>query len=377
MTREIGSRIREARQRLKLSQAEVAKQLKIARSAVSLIETGRRDVTALELYRLSRILGVSMEELLGVERQAEGEELMYRAERLEPAAGAALTEFRGWCREYRRLEEWAGEVRDGVRAVDYPLTTQRQAMALADEERRRLDLGATPGRGLLEALEGLGIKVWVRSLPDSISGASLRSEEFGSAIVVNADHSPGRQVFTLAHEYFHLLTQHAVPGSSGFGGQVCAVGLLGPGRSRGERLADVFAGHLLLPPDEFIGQLQQLRRPDGSISRFDLIGLARRFGVSVQAVFVGLARLRLVPWELAREAYSDSELQDEILRVGGEVVLEPRRLWRLAFKAYQGRRITRARLGELLGLGPDQVDEYLRAWGSRKAGELKIGVLSS
>lgn len=77
--REIGEGIGRAPARLKLSQPELAEQLDIPRSALSLIESGKRDVSALEHYRISRILGVSMERLLGAE-SAEGEErLMLRA----------------------------------------------------------------------------------------------------------------------------------------------------------------------------------------------------------------------------------------------------------------------------------------------------------
>jgi hypothetical protein len=56
--------------------------------------------------------------------------------------------------------------------------------------------------------------------------------------------------------------------------------------------------------------------PMGVISKLDLLGLARHFGVSVQAVFVDLARLRLVSWGLARRAGEDPGIRDEILRVG-------------------------------------------------------------
>ncbi|GIW53038.1 MAG: hypothetical protein KatS3mg081_2393 [Gemmatimonadales bacterium] len=376
MTRkEIGERIRRARARLKLTQAEVAARLGIPRSAVSLIESGKRDVTALELYRLSKLLGVSMEGLLGVEAREGEERFMLRAGELRAEEAAALREFEEWCRMYRRIEEWAGEVRDEIRPVDYPVTTQAQAAALAEEERKRLELGATPGRALLEVLEErLGVKVRLKVLPDSVSGASLRSAELGSAVLINSRHSAGRQVFTLAHEYFHLLAQGSMPGSEGWSGSICASPLVAR-PMRVERLADVFAGNLLLPKEQFIEQLQRLRRSDGSISKFDLVGVARHFGVSVQAVFVGLARLRLVSWELARRAYEDPELQDEILKVGGELVLQPRRLRRLGFKAYQAGRMTKARLAELLELGPGELEEYSRALGGRKSRGFKIGGL--
>jgi transcriptional regulator with XRE-family HTH domain len=118
-----------------------------------------------------------------------------------------------------------------------------------------------------------------------------------------------------------------------------------------------------------------LRRSDVGISKFDLPGAARHFGVSVQAVFVGLARLRLVSWELARRADEDPGIRDEILRVGGEVVLQPRRLRRLGFRAYRAGRLTKARLVELLELSPYELEEYSSVLGGRKLRGFKIGVL--
>ncbi len=52
---ELGTRLKEAREYLDLSQDEVAKALNVPRSAISLMETGQRKVEVLELKRLSEI----------------------------------------------------------------------------------------------------------------------------------------------------------------------------------------------------------------------------------------------------------------------------------------------------------------------------------
>lgn len=51
----LGSRLKEARDYLELSQDEVAKALDLPRSAISLIEAGQRKVEAMELKRLAEI----------------------------------------------------------------------------------------------------------------------------------------------------------------------------------------------------------------------------------------------------------------------------------------------------------------------------------
>ncbi|BDI20751.1 hypothetical protein ANSO36C_65530 (plasmid) [Nostoc cf. commune SO-36] len=57
---ELGRRIRFARVEAMLSQDAVAQHLELPRSAVSLIESGKRKVDSLELERFSRLVGKSI-----------------------------------------------------------------------------------------------------------------------------------------------------------------------------------------------------------------------------------------------------------------------------------------------------------------------------
>ncbi len=52
---EFGRRLKEAREYLELSQDEVARELEIPRTAISLMESGQRKVEALELQKLARL----------------------------------------------------------------------------------------------------------------------------------------------------------------------------------------------------------------------------------------------------------------------------------------------------------------------------------
>jgi len=62
---QIGERLRQAREYLELSQEEAAEAVGISRSALSLVENGKRKVDAVELGRFAEIYGQSIEVLSG------------------------------------------------------------------------------------------------------------------------------------------------------------------------------------------------------------------------------------------------------------------------------------------------------------------------
>lgn len=66
----LSERLKEAREYRGLSQEEVARHLSVPRSAVSLIESGSRRVTAAELSRLAKLYQTTMESLAGHDREA-------------------------------------------------------------------------------------------------------------------------------------------------------------------------------------------------------------------------------------------------------------------------------------------------------------------
>lgn len=372
MNNEIGQRIRTARERLGMTQELVSDRLEIPRSAVSEIETGRREVSAFELFQLSQLFGEPMEHLLGASAHEPEEELvMLRAEAVDALARAELQRFVARCVDYQRLEEWTGEGRTpDLRQPRAILSTYPQARALADDERKRLELGLTPAHQLLVVLEDrVGIKVLSLPIGTHLSGASVYSDRFGPAILLNSSHSVQRQVFTLAHEYFHLLTRGRVTGSKGARPvHLCEATKPGVTRDRGEELANQFAAQLLVPVQHFVDQIKQLVDDKKSLGNPDLVGLARYFGVSLQAVLTRMAMVKMIPWESAREAYADPELQQALKAEGGEQVLEPARFKRLAVKAHLAEQISRSRLAELLDVNIADVDREVRRFGGEEAG---------
>lgn len=64
--RQIGERLRRAREYLELTQGDAASAVGLSRSALSLAENGRRKVDAFELARFAEVYGQSIEALTGV-----------------------------------------------------------------------------------------------------------------------------------------------------------------------------------------------------------------------------------------------------------------------------------------------------------------------
>lgn len=362
----LASELRTLRVRHGYTQREVAASLGVPRSAVSEIETGKRDVSAAEIAIYARLFGVRPERLLMFQPADAGEaELMLRAERLEPSDRAALQHFLNLCGAFQELENSLNLARTAdIRAVTKPLANAADADRLADEERRRLELGATPARQLLSVLEeDVGIKVIALDLADSLSGACVWSDRFGPAILVNRKHVAGRQVFTLAHEYFHLLVGGRVVGSASDAAHVFEARRPGAKRSPADLLADQFAGSLLMPAEPFRQAIRRVRQWDGTVLAPDLVGIARYFGVSVQAVFVRMTVLGLISAKVANDAYDNPALQEEILRIGGDRAPEPLRLKRLAVRAYLDGLIDRNRLAFLIDVPPADLDREIARHG--------------
>lgn len=68
--RQIGQRLKETREYLRLSQDEVASAVKIARPAISLIESGERKVGALELKKIADLYRQPVAYFIGEEGPA-------------------------------------------------------------------------------------------------------------------------------------------------------------------------------------------------------------------------------------------------------------------------------------------------------------------
>jgi Zn-dependent peptidase ImmA (M78 family) len=219
----------------------------------------------------------------------------------------------------------------------------------------------------LESLEErVGIKVLSFATEWSLSGASLFGR-FGAGIFVNRAHAEPRRIFTLAHEYFHLLASDVQSRQTAMRATVCSAE---PGQKpRADILADQFAAEFLMPRDaveeRLADSLGAARTPTGT----HIIRLAVSFGVSTQAMLFRLGNLGRLAKSTPAELYSDPNLrqQDRDIRWDAEhPPVSPRRFEILAIAAYIAGRISRGKLAELLGVPLPDVEDRVAPF---RAGE--------
>lgn len=368
----IGERVRLARTRLGMTQEELGRAIGGDRSTISKIESGQRSVKSVELADLADALGQSMRDLIG------------RRKPLAPLAFAhriagAGDDDEGVGKARRALVE-ALELQALLDELEIPSAPQpapvevaipatsdpvAAGLQMAGEVRRVLGLGTAPIGDLAE-LAGRHFGVEVLGLPlgdgpDTIAGMCTAAPALRAA-VVNTDHWPTRQRFTLAHELGHILF-----GDPGDGAHVDA----GPARTSDpvEVRANTFAAELLVPRVAL-----QLRVPTPSgLDEAAFTHLFFDYGVSVEMLVRQLvAAAILAPHECApwlvlqpsrlallhnrREAYADQE-RDR----GG--VRAPDRLYERALGAYLSGRIGVGPLAGLLRREPDELRAELTGAG--------------
>ena len=319
---ELGLRLRSARERRKITQQTAGGAAGLQRSAISLMESGQRQVSTLELTRLAELYGRPVEWFVNPTTAAEEDHVLtlFRAEgglpdeEMRSQADYCIRLFREGA-SLKRLLSWESE---GV-VPRYELPEPRatgfaivQGQSVADQERRRLGLGVAPVLSIPELIGSQGIWTAALPLPDEISGLFLRSQEFGMGILANVGQAPVRRRFSYAHEYGHALMDrdHSMSVTSRNNAQKVS-----------EQRANAFAATLLMPEDgvwecmhglgkghgsrreetavESVtehGIRGELRTPPGSqrVTYADIALLGRHFGVSYSAAVWRLRGLDII-----------------------------------------------------------------------------------
>lgn len=106
-------------------------------------------------------------------------------------------------------------------------------------------------------------------------------------MMVNQNHTLGKQHFTIAHELYHLFVQE------NFTSRKCVTGLFLKQTDVEERKADLFAAHLLLP-DIGVTSLVPKEERLGKVSEQTIFKIQQVYSVSVKATIFRLKELGFV-----------------------------------------------------------------------------------
>ena len=396
---EIGQRLRFARESRHITQEAAGTVLGLQRSAISLMESGQRQVSTLELTRLADLYGRSVEWFVNPNSPLKQEDPVVALFRAEPGLQSEIVQEQAR-RCLRLLREGASLRRLTGRGTDvslpsYELPPPRsvgqaiaQGQLVAEQERRRLDLGNAPVK-VPETLARQNIWTAALPLPDEISGLFLSSPDFGMAVLANLNQAPVRRQFSFAHEHGHVLMDRD---------EAATVTSAHNAKTRTEQRANAFAAAFLMPEEgvrnflHSLGKGRSTRREEAAmdavtgegfqgalrsparsqnITYVDVALLARHFGVSYAAAVWRLRGLNLLSAEQTEtlidqteeansylrtvRAYADVEDSEDKTHLDHE--LDWHVLW-LALEAWWREEISQGRLlevGRLLGIEDETI----------------------
>jgi XRE family transcriptional regulator, fatty acid utilization regulator len=343
----IGSKLESVRKRLNLTLNEVSEKTKLAASALSEFENGKRSPKVAQLKQLADVYRRDIGFFLNDEA-IPNETVLWRQEPTGAHASEVKSRLISLAGSFHNLEVINGE------ALPPPLYQQtgktaafsyRSAEALASKARSLYKLGDKPGWSLLQTLEEeLRVKVFQLDLQPTGCAACTLSDMYGAAILLNANHVRWRRNFDLAHELFHLMTwtifrsgQESVDARA---------------TSEEESFANCFAANLLMPSDPLKEAVSEILGERTKLTSEDVCEIARRFDVSAEAAAYRIASVYRVDKEekdhFVREVAASPDLWN---RYKGEEPPElPQRYQVLAKKAYRRGLISTGRYAEYMGI---------------------------
>ncbi len=299
---EIGNILKNCRSDLNWTQEQVAKALKVQRELVAMWETGSRTPGLKALEKLAMLYRVDLDYLLGktnVKTLNSHKELLYRG--IKSDEPQVHIEIENWL---RFLDNWAQIVidNDNYKKPRFPkaldkgpnFVDSRHIPTLVTEVRDNLQLGhfdISCLEAVLDELKIIVYKSFFNNESSSIFGAFYEHPKLGYSIFINAQTSPGRQAFTLAHEMCHALYHYGtVTGSVNRKGN----------NTKEEFFANKFAAHFLVPSRELKEFIESIGW-ENNLDPDKVIILSYLFNVSFQLMLIRLEQEAFIKNESRQE----------------------------------------------------------------------------
>ncbi len=367
MNKVIGQNIKRLRESAGLSQEQLAEILDVSRATLSAVENGHVAMDSGKLLTAAKALGHPVSDFFSEEEESLA--LLYRASLEAAAPRSARSAFERFCKAYRELEEIVGLADAQLPPPDYSSSPGAQsrpdqfAAQVASSERQRLGLGdRDPIVNVFQLLEEQGVRILRHALDqDCVSGLSAYSAKYGPCILLNSSTTIERQIFSLAHEYGHLLMHRrsylSANPSSGLDKEHPM-----------EISANEFAANFLVPAAGLRGAFwRNVGQKDVGLQ--DLVFLKRYFKVSAQVLLRRLRDVGLIQRQHAESLAADLErraparlefapLNEDLIRDWDLVS----RFKHLARKAALEGLVSLGKLAELLNQNVVEVRKQLQEW---------------
>ena len=365
----IGERLRIARESAKkLTQADAAESVGVARTTIVAIEQGQRRVRMDELQKLAALYGTSANAIL--RREAIHLNMVPRFRKLPQRADSAIEAAAQLLNDLVRAEVELENALGIEHKRNYPPErpilpgdVQAQAEQDAQELRDWLGLGAGPVLDIVSILDlQLGIRVYIRRLDGKVAGLFAYDETAGACILLNANHPADRIRQSGTHELGHFVGTRKQP-------EVLTAHE--KTTSREERYANCFARCFLTPARAVRQRFAEITAGQSHLTRRHIILLAHAFGVSREAMGrrleeLGLAKEGTWDWFVANGGITDEQerevlgaLPERQLHPSAAQGLVPPRLALLAREVWKRGLYSEGQLARLLQLDRHGIREVL------------------
>lgn len=362
----IGQNLKAAREAADISQEQFAEMLGVSRATLSGFENGHVAIDSVRLLKAAELLGKPVGEFFKQDEEALA--LLYRSAEDVVPSSSVRAQFQRLCDAYRELEEIVGVADTILPPPEYRYSAAfhskpyQFAAQVAQSERERLGLGQNdPIENIFKMLDENGVRIFALNIDqDRVFGVSGFSERYGPCVLVNTKNTRERNIFTLAHEYGHLLMHRDF--------------YVNPRPTEQkdremEMVADTFAAHFLVP-DVGLRDLFTKNVGQKSIGVEDIIFLKRYFRVSAQVILRRIRDGDLIPSQehdeqLDRLRKAEPDKTKEFAPISMDLVgswKETCRFQHLARKAALAEMVSIGKLAELLGKNLVQIRAQVQDW---------------
>lgn len=305
-----GERLRQAREKAGIKQAEAAASAGVARTTLVAIEQGQRKVRMDELRIFAKIYRTSVNDLLRQEaiRSNLAPKFRKQFQLIDDAVEQAVQKLADLAQTEVELEQLLGIKRTYNYPPERPIMpgdVRAQAEQDALDLRQWLGLGLSPITDIVTLLEiELGVRVYIRRLKGAISGLFAYDEQIGACILLNANHPRERRTQSAAHELGHLVSTRRNPEILEEEQST---------NSREERYATAFAIAFLTPARAVMQKFNEIVAGSDKLTRRHIIILAHIFGISREAMARRLEDLKLTKvgtwdWFVANGNITDEQV---------------------------------------------------------------------